>query len=669
MDAKQLRWTPNAAPPGATPGPMVRINAPQAKGLEFPQYGGSGDLWWRGSSLVLPGAVDWKVDTRTSSAVMACVNWATRRFPEAPIRVVQVGNDGERDVIRKHHLPMLLKRPNPFYGRYELWAATIAERMLTGNAYWQKIRNKQGVVIQLWWHPESTIEPAWPDDGSTFISHYVQTINGRQYRIPSEDIVHFRDGMDPNNPRKGLSPLASVIKEIYTDEEAASFTATILKNMGVPGLIISPSGDSMMGGISEADAEVIKDKVKRKTTGANRGEPIVMSGGVKVDVLSFSPKEMNVRELRRIPEERVTAVLDIPAVVVGLGAGLDHMTYSNMEEAREAAYEGFIVTTQNQVIDTLEVQLLPDFGATDDREIEFDNSNVRVLQEDENAKAARWGNLVNGGLATVAEGRNAIGLPVEPYHEVFLRPANIIEIPAGQAPPPPTVVVENVPPAALPAPEKSLEPEYKSYGSAVRAIEGRAARATTAYLKEQYEKAAAAGRGWQGAMDMGDGARSLWNKFYPLIVARSWDDAAAELGTTLAFDLENQWVKEVIGELAEKIVRVSDTTRDEVRALVSKQAEEGWSIDELAAKIRELKEVNSVSRARRIARTETGVAYNLGSLAGYREAGIEKVEVFDGDEHEPCASANGAIWTIEEARANPLGHPNCVRAFAAVVED
>jgi hypothetical protein len=215
--------------------------------------------------------------------------------------------------------------------------------------------------------------------------------------------------------------------------------------------------------------------------------------------------------------------------------------------------------------------------------------------------------------------------------------------------------------------QKALEPEYKSYGSAVRAIEGRAARATTAYLQEQYEKAAAAGKGWQSAMDFGPEARALYNRFYPLIIRHSWNDAAAELGTELAFDLENQWVKRVIERLSEKIVDVSDTTRKEVQGIVEEGLSKGWSIDEIAAAIRELKEVHSTSRARTIARSETAMAYNLGSLAGYREAGVKEVDVFDGDEHEPCRSNNGARWSIEKAEETPLCHPNGTLAFAAVI--
>jgi HK97 family phage portal protein len=641
----------------------------------FPGSGGGGDWNYYGSNgyygssqIVFPGVTDWSVDVRASSAVAACVNWFCRTFPEAPLQVVQTNRDGEREVVTAHPLPALLEMPNPFYSGVLLWDATLSDWMIDGNAYWVKVRNGQGAVLQLWWTPSSLIEPRWSKDNATeFIGWYdyrPDPARDRKIKLDPSDVVHFRYGIDPANMRKGKSPLASVMREIFTDEEAARYSAALLKNMGVPGIIISPESDGLSGGVMPEDAKRIVEQLKAKTTGDKRGEPLFISTGVKVHTLSFNPQQMNLKDLRRVPEERVTAALGIPAIVAGLGAGLDRSTYSNMAEAREAAYESFIIPHQRRFAADIKSQLLPDFGG-EGMAVQFDTSGVRVLQEDENARAQRWINLVNGGLAMVSEARNAIGLPVEPEHDVFLRPVNLVEVGPG-AEPAPEVIVENTPPA-LPAPQKALEPEFKSYGSQVRAIEGRAARATTAYLQAEYEKAAAAGQGWQRALDTGPEARALYNRFYPLIVKSAWSDAAAELGTELAFDLENQWVKGVLDELAEKIVRVADTTRQEVRDLVGKAAEEGWSIDELAAKIRELKEVHSTARARTIARSETATAYNKGSLAGYREAGVEKVEVFDGDEHEPCRSANGSIWTIEQAEAEPLCHPNGTRAFAAVI--
>jgi len=395
-----------------------------------------------------------------------------------------------------------------------------------------------------------------------------------------------------------------------------------------------------------------------------------------VSVLSFNPQQMNLKDLRRLPEERVAAVMGIPAIVVGFGAGMDRSTFANYAEAREAAYESFVIPTQRLFASDLKSQLLPDFGETKGVKVEHDNSNVRVLQEDENAKAVRWGQLTKDGIAMLSEARSAMGLPVEKEHEVFLRPMAIVETgPGAPEPPPPptpTVTVEK-PPPQLTDSQKALWAfvRTKAYSRTVQGIERRATSATMRYLNQQYEKAAAAlenEKARQLPLDFGDEIAGLWNKFYPLILAQSWDDVTAELGVELAFDLENIYVREVLSELAKKVRDVAETTKEEIRRLVGKQAEEGWDIARLAKEIRGLKETHSLARARTIARTETGAAYNLGSLTGYQEAGVKKVEVFDGDDDEPCKSANGAIWTIEEARANPLGHPNCQRAFAAVVE-
>jgi HK97 family phage portal protein len=647
----------------------------------FPSDYGGGGGWgytnWSdgiprvsGPNIIIPGISDYTVNYERSSLVAACVNWLCRTFPESPLQIVKTTKDGDREVQPEHLLPSLVEMPNPFYSGVLLWDATLKDWLVTGNAYWIKVRNSAGMVIQLWWTPASRIEPRWNEKDSTeFIGHYeyhVDPAKDRRIRLDPADVVHFRYGMDPDNLRKGLSPLVSLMREIFTDEEAAAYSATLLKNMGVPGIIVSPAANEMGASLTMAEAQQVKETMIAKTTGSKRGEPIVLSQGMKIDVLSFSPTDMVIKDLRYIPESRVCAVLGIPPVVVGVMAGLEHSTYSNMAEAREAAYEGFILPHQRRFAADIKSQLLSDFGDTKGVAVQFDTSGVRVLQEDQNSLAARMGKMVTDGIAMVSEARNATGLPTGPEHEYFLRPANLIEVRPGEEAPP-VVTVENTPPAQLPPPEKALEPEFKSYGSAVRAIEGRAARATTAYLQEQYEKAAAAGKGWQRALDTGPEARALYNRFYPLIIRHSWSDAAAELGTELAFDLENQWVKRVIERLSEKIVDVSDTTRKEVQGIVEEGLSKGWSIDEIAAAIRELKEVHSTSRARTIARSETAMAYNLGSLAGYREAGVKEVDVFDGDEHEPCRSANGSIWTIEQAEAEPLCHPNGTRAFAAVV--
>jgi hypothetical protein len=119
-----------------------------------------------------------------------------------------------------------------------------------------------------------------------------------------------------------------VLREVFTDNEAADFTATLLRNMGVPAC----SSARRRGAVSTRRTRRRRRKATSETKfhGDRRGEPIVMTGATKVEQFGFSPEQLLLRELRRIPEERITAVLGIPAIVAGLGAGLARSTFTNM---------------------------------------------------------------------------------------------------------------------------------------------------------------------------------------------------------------------------------------------------------------------------------------------------------------------------------------------------
>lgn len=366
-------------------------------------------------------------DGRGNSAVEAVVRWVGRTFPEAPVQVLQTKVDGTETPIVGHPLLDLLARPNPYYSGELLWRATLADWASDGNSYWIKRRNGLRAPVELWWAPSWTMAPVWPqDDPTVFISHYEYTVDGNKQSFAVEDVVHFRDGLDSSNTRKGLSPIKALAREIFTDDEAANMTASLLKNMGVPGVIISPDGEEV--DISKADADAVKADFKQRFGGDNRGEPMVMPARTKVSVLSWSPEQMNMRELRRIPEERICAMLGVPAIVVGLGAGLDRSTYSNMAEAREAAYESFIIPNQRLFGADLKSQLLRDYGDTKALRVGFDTSNVRVLQEDENKRWTRVDTAVRGGWLKVSRAKEMVGEKPEDGDDVYLRSSSITPV-------------------------------------------------------------------------------------------------------------------------------------------------------------------------------------------------------------------------------------------------
>ncbi len=398
-------------------------------------------------------------DPTKNPIVVAVVGWIARNFPEAPVRIRRLRSDGGAEVIvpggsGPGAMLRLLERPNPYFSGVLQWIATIVDLFTSGDAYWLKLRSGPAVtdrVVELWWVPKQMLRPYWEQGSGRFIDYYIYTVDGVEYRVRPRDVVHFRDGIDPLNPRCGLSKLASLFREIFTDDEAANFTAVLLKNFAVPGVILAPSNTG--GALGRVDPEGVKKKYLETFGGDERGTVMALSAPTDVKVLSWSPEQMNLRELRRIPEERITAVLGVSAIVAGLGAGLDRSTFTNFGEARRAAYQESIIPLQRLISADLEVQLLTDFADldADPLDIDFDTSKASALQDALDAVWKRAQDAAGRGLITRAAFKQQTGQPVTPADEVYVMANNYLVVPAGgdQSPgPAPT----SPPPASRRAP-------------------------------------------------------------------------------------------------------------------------------------------------------------------------------------------------------------------------
>lgn len=262
----------------------------------------------------------------SSNVLMSPVMWVMRAFTEAQLVVQRREVDAGGGLLWHRSLDsdteLLVRHPNAFYSADALWKGTALSYTIDGNAYWWKVRNIFGDVVQLWYVPHWMIRPVWPIDGSTFISHYEMTTGlGPPLKLPPRDVVHFRFGLDPDNPRLGYSPLKSILREVLTDDEAALFSERILGNMGVPGLVVSPS--------KEAQTKPGPDDVKRLQEyfdngfkGPRRGTALVLGRPTEIHQFGFDPNKLMLPNLRDISEERVCAALGIPSAVVGFGSGL-----------------------------------------------------------------------------------------------------------------------------------------------------------------------------------------------------------------------------------------------------------------------------------------------------------------------------------------------------------
>jgi HK97 family phage portal protein len=392
-----------------------------------------------------------------NSAVFACLSVICNASMEAPLRTFRKARDGAEKWLDDHAFQVLVDDPHPSLTQPEMtfwvqWAKRVA-----GNAYLRKIRSASNGVVQLW-----PISPTklWPVTTKTdaargiFISHYTLDLgDGKTEDIPVEDILHFRMGIDDRDHRLGMSPLQRLLREIATDEEATRFSDALLKNFAIPGLAVSiPPGPT----ITEEQARTIRDRLRTEYGGQGRGQIAVIANGATMQQFGFSPQQLDLKGLHRLPEERISAVFGVAAMVVGLGAGLDRSTFSNYEEAREALFEQSVLPTYRADAATYQKHLLrPDFATDKAIRCKYDISDVRSLQPDMNEVYARLSLAIEKGWVKRNEARSEVGLPpVDGWDEEDEAPAPEPMAPQGALP---DSQQPGQPQRALPPPPKARQ--------------------------------------------------------------------------------------------------------------------------------------------------------------------------------------------------------------------
>lgn len=607
-----------------------------------------------------PGASDLAGSWRKgdgNSAVYACLQAIATAIAEPELTVYKL-QPGER--VEQENTPLgdLLRRPNPHMSMDTLLAYLSNCLHVDGNAYWRKLRagnELTGNVVELWPISPTRIEPRTTSPGD-FISSYRYYLRPGQYEdIAPENIVHFRMLLDDRDHRVGCSPLKRLVREISSDEQATRYADRLLANFAAPGLSVEFDKDT--GSITKADADEMKARIAAAYSGDNVGAVSVLSPGAKLAAHGFSPEQMDMKTLHRVPEERIAAVLGVPAIVAGLGAGLDHATYSNVAQAREAFTEMKCIPLWRAIGATLTMSLVPDFTSDASVVVDFDTSDVRALSDDQNALALRLQTLVAAGILDVDEARAEIGREPRPEPAAVPAPTPLRALPAAAS--------------RRGLERKSLDDLPSRFGGLKDDLDATWQTAIEDFLVAQLGRINARLRAGDDTADalVAEGeATLLGDTLVPLQRALLSDVQGlvlAELG--VQFDLDDAATRDYLRRAASNIGGITSTTREAVRAALIEGQQAGEGIPQLAARLRELSAFNR-ARAITVARTELGHSTNLSALANYRASGVVVgVRVFDGDYDAACAAMNGRTFSLGQEPAT-LQHPNCRRAFAPIVD-
>ena len=347
----------------------------------------------------IPTTLYTTISETQSSVVQACLVWVMDTLLLSPIQV----KTAEGTVLESNKVKDLLTQPSKGRTLTDLIQQMVSAMVFTGE-------------VSLWYDGESlyVVKKAKYRSTSEGLSN-IQVLNGQNYkrwlRVPNEEVltVPYRVDKDGEN----YTPLTSVRYDITTDHIRAWRTGSLLQNEANPNMVVSPKVGQQF---NKKDLKFMLDEwqqgaVEKRgaATGFNLPADIWFPPGTNL-------KTLDMRGVAWIVEERVCAVLRVAPDVAKLGVGLEQSNIgATMQESVLDSWRGSVRPLQRR----LEVGLsnwLPELvGMSEDTRIEFDNSKLPVLQEEEERVLKMKSERLLAEVTTIVDGKPL--RTVEEYRE------------------------------------------------------------------------------------------------------------------------------------------------------------------------------------------------------------------------------------------------------------
>lgn len=584
------------------------------------------------------------------------------------------------DIIDKHRLLDLLARPNVWQSGMEFTEMLLTHLLITGNAYVELVR-AQGLVVQMGLlRPDRIqIKPGARKEQDLFL--YDIGGGGDPRPIPQPDVIHFKLP-NPFNDFYGLSPIESVFTEANLDADMTMLAKAFFDNAGVPLGILTVSGKKL----GEDDKKELKKTWRtmfgRASSNVRRFFDlfILNADEAKYQELGHLPKDLEMESLRGLTETRMCSAFKVPPGMVGTMTGLKFHTYSNAETDEKVFWRYGVSYYLALIRERMNLELCPEFNRTGERlELGYDTASVPALAEDNTDKLTAVAGLVNSGGFTPNAALALVGLPPVEDGDFYVRkPLQTIERPVrnGKA----HVVLLDRPRA-----------NTKARASLQQGIETMRARVAekmqppvTAYFEAQAAAVRAAvsgfGKADTKAMRVDDifpagqdeELTIILNGFYLEVDSAAWTLLEEALGLS-EYDAAGSVTQRILMNGAARVVEINGVTKAAIQEVLIEAEQQGYNLfqtvqgvaDDGFAGLNAVVEETYRGRAETIARTETAYATNDATLGRYREAGVEQIDIIDGDGDDCCASRNGTRVPISSSP--DLCHPNCTLVVLPVV--
>ena len=639
-----------------------------------------------------------------------------QRLSSLELEVTMEVRDGEgtlrHEVIDDHPYKRLLDRPNPLFSRRQ--TLLLASYWLTqaGRAYFLKVTDGLGNVVELWPLNPDLTEPIVSDDDP--IVGYVFHSQGGEIEYEFDEVVNIWDP-DPLSPFDGLSTLGPQAAGYDTAKFMDETLRSHFQDDATPkAVLVAQTGpnagepDMPKGADRDVFDEDWRNRFNRRR-GTNRGLPAVLPVGWGLEAFGGVADFGNLREALDYYRDLFFMANAVPRSIVGDVVDANRAA----AETNMFVFDNFAVKPQAELItDGLNMQLTPDFRenglsarfaefVAPDKEFELKREaqdlatkvrSINQVREDRGLDPAPWGEDPVGAFSDTpyrpdeddeGEGDDpaALGLPVEEEETEEEEEEERARL------------YSRVDPEAcwqrLLLQEREFAPVFSRQ---LRMVFGQQKEAVIAELG-QLELRSQRDR-LQDLFSLERWLRVFaraTEKVRRQIVAQAGRQSLKALGastTELVFD---DIVRAHLQRQAlDMVVNINATTRELLRDSLVEGVDAGEGERELAKRVRAIFSQRR-SNARTIARTEVLSASSVGTLASYQQGGVarkrwntagdEKVRDSHEDIHGQTVAVSDTFILGDGERADgpgvgPGGRPlsarnriNCRCFVSPVLED
>ena len=379
--------------------------------------------WWTNANNVTLSSVrsdytfDYLAMYKNHMNVRICVDFLARNIAHLGLHVYSRKEDNDRERVRDHRAVQILKQPLPSkfkVTQFQLVESAVADMLISGNGYLLKHRNGDGEIIALQRVPYMLMSVKGELVPTKYKIGYIE----KEYK--PEDIIHFRF-YNPENSTIGVSPLEGLREVLAEEWEKSKYSSGFWRNAArISGVIERPLEAKEM---SEVAARNFRQQWQEMYAGEdNSGKTALLEEGMVFKPMSFSPKETEYIESRKLNREECARAYHIPPPMVGI---LDRSTFSNITESHKSLYMDVLSPMCARLEDDWDLQYLSEFKDLKGAYTEFNIDEK--LQSDFSMQLESLRQSVGVPYMTPNEGRAILNLPrlKNPLADTLVTPLNM----------------------------------------------------------------------------------------------------------------------------------------------------------------------------------------------------------------------------------------------------